>query len=42
VVPQDALARMNLKEFIDTYYQQGLRIMVFVDPAEALKWLQAL
>ena len=40
VVPPDLMARMNLKEFVDTYYEQGLRTMVFVDPQEALEWLE--
>ena len=39
VVPQNILAQMNLKEFVDTYYEQGLRIMVFSNPDEAMKWL---
>ncbi len=39
VVPQDNLARMNLKEFVDSYYEQGLRIMVFSEPQEAMEWL---
>jgi hypothetical protein len=39
VVPEDFLARMNLKEFVDAYYEQGLRIMVFVSPDEAMSWL---
>ncbi|HLA43538.1 MAG TPA: hypothetical protein VJZ27_08895 [Aggregatilineales bacterium] len=40
VVPPDILARFNLKEFVDSYYEQGLRIMVFTDPAVALTWLE--
>lgn len=39
VVPDNILAQMNLKEFVDSYYEQGLRIMVFVDPVEARAWL---
>jgi hypothetical protein len=30
---------MNLKEFVDSYSEQGLRIAVFTDPEEAKKWL---
>jgi hypothetical protein len=41
VVPQDILARMNLKEFVDSYYKQGLRIMVFSKPQEAMEWLES-
>jgi hypothetical protein len=40
VVPQDMLARMNLKEFVDEYFEQGLRIGVFNEPDEAMKWLE--
>jgi hypothetical protein len=39
VVPQDILAQMNLKEFVDSYFDQGLRIMVFSNSDEAMKWL---
>ncbi len=41
VVPPDIAARMNLKEFVDTYYELGLRTMVFVEPEEALEWLES-
>jgi hypothetical protein len=40
VVPEDMMAKLNMKEFIDSYFEQGLRIAVFSDPEEALKWLQ--
>jgi hypothetical protein len=40
VVPPDLMAQMNLKEFIDTYYELGLRSMVFTEPMEAMKWLE--
>lgn len=40
VVPEDIMARMNLKQFVDSYYEQGLRIMVFTDPVEAKGWLE--
>jgi hypothetical protein len=40
VVPTDILARMNLKQFVDDYHQQGLRIMVFTDPDQAMEWLK--
>lgn len=39
VVPPDLMACMNLKEFVDTYYEQGLRTMVFTTPEEAMAWL---
>jgi hypothetical protein len=40
VVPDDIQARLNLKQFIDTYFERGLRIMIFTDPDEAMKWLE--
>ncbi len=40
VVPDSVAARVNMAEFIDEYYQKGLRIMVFVDPVEAQQWLE--
>jgi len=40
VVPQDIIARMNMKEFVDSYVEQGLRIAVFSKPDEAMKWLE--
>jgi hypothetical protein len=39
VVPEDIMARINLKEFVDSYFEQGLRIMVFVEPEKAMDWL---
>jgi len=39
VVPQDVMAQLNLQEFVDSYSEQGLRIMVFTDPDEAMEWL---
>jgi hypothetical protein len=39
VVPQDIMARLNLKEFVDSYLDQGLQIRVFTKPEEAMKWL---
>ncbi len=39
VVPQDILARMNMKQFVDSYLDQGLRIMVFSKPEKAMEWL---
>ena len=39
VVPPDLAARMNLKEFVDTYYELGLRTMVFTEPEAAMEWL---
>jgi hypothetical protein len=42
VVPEDILAKMNMKEFIDSYFEQGLRIAVFAKPEDALRWLKDL
>jgi hypothetical protein len=39
VVPDDFIARINMKEFVDSFYEMGVRIMVFVDPDEAMNWL---
>lgn len=39
VVPQDLLARMNMKQFVDSYIDQGLRVMVFSKPETAMEWL---
>jgi len=41
VVPQDIMGRMNMKEFVDSYLDQGLRIMVFSKPEKAMEWLIA-
>jgi hypothetical protein len=40
VVPDDFKARVNMKEFIDTYFKLGVRCMVCVKPEEAMKWLE--
>ena len=39
VVPRDLIARFNMKEIIEENFRKGIRIMVFSDPDEALKWL---
>ena len=39
VVPHETVARMSMKDVIDSYFEQGLRIAVFTDPEDALKWL---
>jgi len=39
VVPEAVAARMNLIEIIDKIYDQGIRISIFTDLDEALKWL---
>ena len=40
VVPEDFMAKVNMKEFVDSYLDQGLKIAVFTDPVEAQKWLE--
>lgn len=40
VVPDDFIARLNMKEFVDSFYEMGVRIMVFVDPDKAMTWLE--
>lgn len=40
VVPQDLMARMNMKQFVDSYIDQGLRVMVFSQPESAMEWLR--
>ncbi len=39
VVPPDIKARLNLKEFVEAFSLQGVRIMVFTTPEEGLAWL---
>jgi len=40
VVPQDIRARMNLNDIVKQFYDQGVRVMVFTDPDEAMTWLK--
>ncbi len=40
VWPPSTVAKLNLKEFIDTYQPFGLRVMVFNDDKPAMKWLE--
>jgi hypothetical protein len=39
VVPDSFIARLNMAEFVNSFYEQGVRIMVFVDLDEAMDWL---
>ena len=39
VVPDDVAARINMAEFVNSFYERGLRIMVFTDIESAEKWL---
>lgn len=40
VVPDDFIARINMVEFVDSFYSQGVRVMVFTDINEAWQWLE--
>ncbi len=42
VVPDDFMARVNMTEFVDSFYAKGIRIMVFTDLDKAEQWLQKL
>lgn len=42
VVPDDFMARVNMSEFVDTFYAKGIRIMVFTDTDLAQQWLEKL
>jgi hypothetical protein len=42
VVPEDALVRMNLMQVTDSYSAAGIRVMVFGNPDDAMKWLEKL
>ncbi|NLX09156.1 MAG: hypothetical protein GXY36_05835 [Chloroflexi bacterium] len=39
VVPHSIKARMNMSEFVQAFYDMGVRVMVFTDPDEAMEWL---
>lgn len=39
VVPQTVKARINMQEFVQTFFEKGVRIMVFTEPDEAMEWL---
>lgn len=40
VVPGTIKARMNMNEFVTAFYEEGVRVMVFTDPDEAMYWLE--
>lgn len=42
VVPEGIMGRLNMKEFVDSYFEKGIRIMVSTKPEEAMHWLEAL
>ncbi len=41
VVSSDLKSRMDMNAFIQLYYEQGVTIMVFTNPDEALTWLKS-
>ena len=42
IVPHDIFARLNLIEHVNYYSSRGIRVMVFTEPDEAIKWLDGI
>ena len=42
VVPEKAMAAMNMTQFIHSFSEQGVRCRVFADPEKAMAWLDSL
>jgi hypothetical protein len=40
VVPEAIVAQMNMTEFVEAFYNQGVWVMVFTNPKEAMAWLE--
>ncbi len=40
VVPRSVSAQMNMSEIIHSFYDMGVRVMVFTNPEEAMGWLE--
>jgi hypothetical protein len=40
VAPDDVKGRMNMAEFVNSFYEMGVRIMVFTDVEPAMEWLK--
>jgi cytosine/adenosine deaminase-related metal-dependent hydrolase len=40
VVPYDTIARMNMKKFVEAFYEMGVRVMVFEHVGDAMDWLE--
>jgi hypothetical protein len=40
VVPDSTMARMNMSQFVEEFYNHGVRVMVFIDIDEAMHWLE--
>jgi hypothetical protein len=41
VVPEDIMARWNMVQFVEKFSAQGIRVMVFTNPEEAMDWLDS-
>ncbi len=39
VVPETAMAQMNMVQFIESFSQQGVTVRVFPDDAQAMEWI---
>jgi len=40
VLPDNLLARLNMTEFVNSFYDQGVTVRVFKDADEAMAWLE--
>jgi hypothetical protein len=38
VVPENAMTKFNMMEFIDSYVDSGLKVVLFTTPEAALEW----
>lgn len=41
VVPHTTAAQMNMAQFVQTFFEFGVRVQVFTDVDEAMGWLQS-
>ena len=41
VLPTDVIAQINMQEFIAPFNEQGVRVMVFTMPEEAIEWIDS-
>ena len=39
VVPESTAGRMNMNEFVTSFYNKGVRVMVFTNADKAMQWL---
>ena len=40
VVPKSTAGKMNMNEFVESFYEMGVRVMVFSEPDAAMQWLE--